>query len=65
MKKSDKNASELHDAILTNIDKELALKKEAKKEYFKNWRKNNKDKVKKNNENFWKRQAEKLKSQNK
>ena len=31
-----------------------------KREYFKNWRKNNKDKVKKHNETFWKKQAEKL-----
>lgn len=32
-----------------------------KKAYYKEWRKNNKDKVKKHNETFWKKQAEKLK----
>lgn len=31
-----------------------------KKAYFKEWRKNNPDKVKKHNETFWKKQAEKL-----
>ena len=33
---------------------------EARKEYYKNWRKKNKDKIKKHNETFWKKQAEKL-----
>jgi len=32
---------------------------EARKEYFRNWRKNNSEKVKKYNENYWRRQAEK------
>ena len=30
-----------------------------RKEYFKEWRARNKDKVKKNNENYWKKRAEK------
>ena len=34
--------------------------KELKREYHRMWRKNNKDKVKKNNENYWKRKAEKI-----
>lgn len=44
------------------MEKKEILKPEvkAKREYFKNWRKNNKDKVKKHNETFWKKQAEKL-----
>jgi len=33
---------------------------EARKEYYKNWRKKNKDKIKKHNETFWKKQAKKL-----
>lgn len=37
--------------------------KEVKQEYFRNWRKNNKDKVKKNNANYWKKKADLLKKQ--
>lgn len=33
-----------------------------RKQYYKEWRKNNKDKIKKYNEKFWKKQAEKLNS---
>lgn len=33
---------------------------EARKEYYKKWREKNKDKIKKHNETFWKKQAEKL-----
>ena len=35
-----------------NADK-ISLEKEAKKLYFKNWRSNNKDKVAKINQRFW------------
>lgn len=31
-----------------------------RKQYYKEWRKNNKDRIKKYNERFWKKQAEKL-----
>ena len=34
--------------------------KKAKKEYYKKWRENNKEKVKKHNENYWKKRVEKL-----
>jgi len=37
------------------------LVKKAKQEYFKNWRKKNKDKVKEYNSKYWKKRAEKLK----
>ena len=36
-----------------------------KKVYYKEWRKNNKDKIKKYNERFWKKQAEKLNNKDK
>ena len=36
------------------------LNETIRKEYYKEWRKNNKDKIKKYNERFWKKQAEKL-----
>lgn len=39
--------------------KELAA--EAKREYMKRWRAQNKDKVRRYNENFWLRKAEQLK----
>ena len=35
------------------------LIREEKTNYFKEWRAKNKDKVKKHNENYWKRRAEK------
>ncbi|MFV0275526.1 MAG: phosphatase [Bacilli bacterium] len=41
------------------------LVKEAKQEYFRNWRKNNKDKVKKSNAKYWLKKAELLKTQKK
>lgn len=34
---------------------------QARKEYFKEWRANNKDKVKSSNEGYWERRAEELK----
>ncbi|MCU5109869.1 hypothetical protein OCA21_29470 [Bacillus cereus] len=37
--------------------------KEAKNLYLRNWRKNNKERVKKYNETYWKRVAKKLNSQ--
>ena len=40
------------------MDQELI--KKAKKEYFKKWRDNNKDKVKKHNETYWKKRVEKM-----
>ena len=36
------------------------LNETIRKEYYKEWRTNNKDKIKKYNERFWKKQAEKL-----
>jgi len=38
------------------ITEELII--QTRKEYFKQWRAKNKDKVKKNNQNYWKRKAE-------
>lgn len=35
------------------------IAKEEKKAYLQEWRRNNKDKVKKHNANYWKRRAEK------
>ncbi len=43
-----------------NATKSQFSNSEARKEYYKNWRKKNKDKIKKHNETFWKKQAEKL-----
>ena len=37
-----------------NIDE---LIKEEKRKYYKNWRKNNKDKIKKHNKDYWKKRA--------
>ena len=37
---------------------EAAIQEE-KREYFRRWRKNNPDKVKKQNENYWRKRAEK------
>lgn len=34
---------------------DVELIKKAKREYFKNWRKNNKDKVKEHNARYWKK----------
>ena len=34
------------------------LAKETRREYFKNWAAKNKDKIKKNSENYWLRKAE-------
>lgn len=48
---------------MENKDKN-SLEVNAKREYFKNWRKNNKDKIQKYNETFWKKQAEKINNQN-
>ena len=36
---------------------DLAIKE--RREYYKKWRANNKDKVRKSNQNYWKRRAEK------
>jgi uncharacterized short protein YbdD (DUF466 family) len=42
------------------VDKRLeAAAQEEKREYFRKWRKNNPDKVKKHNENYWRKRAEK------
>lgn len=43
-------------------DDELA--KFMQKEYFRNWRANNKDKIKEYNSKYWKKRAEKLKLSN-
>ena len=41
-------------------DKKLeAAIQEEKREYIRRWRKNNPDKVKKHNENYWRKRAEK------
>jgi uncharacterized short protein YbdD (DUF466 family) len=41
-------------------DKKLeAVAQEEKREYFRQWRKNNPDRVKKHNENYWRKRAEK------
>jgi len=41
-------------------DKKLeAVAQEEKGEYFRQWRKNNPDRVKKHNENYWRKRAEK------
>lgn len=39
----------------TEINEDLI--RNEKLEYYKNWRKNNKDKVKKHNQNFWNKRA--------
>lgn len=36
-----------------------AMAQEEKREYFRQWRKNNPDKVKRHNENYWRKRAEK------
>ena len=36
-----------------------AVVKEEKREYFRQWRKNNPEKVKQHNENYWRKRAEK------
>ena len=46
----EKRVDEIKNELYRNI----------KKAYYKEWRKNNKDKIKKHNETFWKKQAEKL-----
>ncbi len=33
---------------------------EAKREYYRKWRQNNKDKIKKHQQNYWRKQAEKI-----
>lgn len=44
---------------LTNDLSKLA--NEARKDYYKSWRNNNKDKVKKYNSQYWQKRAERLK----
>lgn len=40
---------------------ELSVKaKEARRKYYREWRKNNPEKVKKNNQNYWERMADKM-----
>jgi hypothetical protein len=36
-----------------------AAAREEKREYFRQWRRNNPDKVRKHNENYWRKRAEK------
>ena len=36
-----------------------AVVKEEKREYFRRWRKNNPEKVKQHNDNYWRKRAEK------
>lgn len=40
-----------------DIDKAIT---EARREYFRRWRKNNPDKVRKHNESFWRKKAQQL-----
>ena len=40
-----------------DLDKAIA---EARREYFRKWRRNNPDKVRKHNESFWRKKAEQL-----
>ncbi len=40
-----------------DIDKAIT---EARREYFRKWRKNNPDKVRKHNESFWRKKAQQL-----
>ena len=42
-----------------NHKKLEAAAQEEKREYFRKWRKNNPDKVKRHNENYWRKRAEK------
>lgn len=48
---------------LTNDISKLA--NETRKNYYKDWRKNNKDKIKKYNSNYWQKRAEKLRQNSK
>lgn len=36
---------------------------DVKKEYFKNWRKNNKDKIKEYNSRYWQKKADNIKNE--
>ena len=42
-----------------NEQKLKAAIQEEKREYFRQWRKNNPDKVRQNSENYWRKRAEK------
>lgn len=57
-KNDDKRFSE---AVNTYLTKQVD---DARKLYFKNWRKNNPDKVKKHNATFWEKKAKELKEKN-
>lgn len=43
---------------------ENEVARQMQREYFKNWRVNNKDKIKEYNSKYWKRRAKKLNSTN-
>lgn len=42
--------------------KENEVAREMQREYFRNWRANNRDKIKEYNSRYWKKRAEKLNS---
>ena len=46
---------------MNQITKDEILKE--KRSYYNTWRKNNKDKVKKHQENYWKKRTEKIKNE--
>lgn len=41
-------------------NEKISLETQVKRLYFKNWRDNNKDKVKKHNQNFWQKRVKEL-----
>ena len=45
-----------------NNKKSINFVNQIKKEYYKNWRKNNKDKIKNYNSKYWEKRAEKIKN---
>lgn len=64
MEKNNKNTSseKMNEEFATTINS--YLNDTIRKQYYKEWRKNNKDKIKKYNERFWKKQAEKIDNKN-
>ena len=49
----------------TNQEKSIEeIEREVKQQYFKQWRANNKDRVKMHNATYWRRRAEQIKAEN-
>lgn len=46
-------------------DEKLPLETQVKRLYFKDWRQNNKDKIKKYNQKFWQKRIKELEEKNK